>query len=109
MDDSQARRIADAGGLVGIGFWKDVLGVATLDRLVAMIRHTAETVGIEHTAIGSDFDGGTVVPFDASGMPRLTEALLDNGFAADEVAAIMGGNTVRFFQARLPVPRGEAR
>ena len=102
MDDAQARRIADAGGLIGIGFWKDVLGAPTLERLVAMLRHACDTLGVEHVALGSDFDGGTVTPFDASGLPHLTAALLADGFPEHEVAAIMGGNALRFFKTWLP-------
>lgn len=102
LEDAQARRIAACGGLVGIGFWKDVLGAGTLDGLVAMLRYAVDTLGVDHVALGSDFDGGTVPPFDAAGLPRLTEALLDAGFAEPEVAAIMGGNVVRFFARWLP-------
>jgi microsomal dipeptidase-like Zn-dependent dipeptidase len=52
--------------------------------------------------LGSDFDGAVVTPFDAAGLPVLTEALLGEGFAEDEVARIMGGNVLRVLQQTLP-------
>ena len=50
---------------------------------------------IDHVALGSDFDGSEPAPFDASGLPQLTAALLDEGFSAEEVRKIMGQNTLR--------------
>jgi microsomal dipeptidase-like Zn-dependent dipeptidase len=62
----------------------------------------ADLVGVEHVALGTDFDGTVEPPFDATGLPQLTEALLDAGFSAAEVQQIMGGNVVRFLRATLP-------
>jgi microsomal dipeptidase-like Zn-dependent dipeptidase len=57
---------------------------------------------VEHVAVGTDFDGAITAPIDAGGMPLLTEALLDDGFTAEEVAQIMGGNVLRFLRETLP-------
>jgi microsomal dipeptidase-like Zn-dependent dipeptidase len=66
------------------------------------MRHVADLVGVEHVALGTDFDGTVKPPFDAAGLPQLTEALLDIGFSAAEVQQIMGGNVVRFLRDALP-------
>lgn len=66
------------------------------------MQHVSNLVSIDHVAIGSDFDGAITVPINASGLPLLTEALLDAEFSFEDVAKIMGGNTLRFLQDNLP-------
>jgi microsomal dipeptidase-like Zn-dependent dipeptidase len=66
------------------------------------IRYAVQVVGIEHVALGSDFDGSVTVPFDAAHLSELTEALLQEGFSPEEMRAVMGGNALRFFSENLP-------
>jgi microsomal dipeptidase-like Zn-dependent dipeptidase len=66
------------------------------------MRHAARVAGVEHIALGSDFDGAVAVPFDASGLVLLTDALINEGFSDDDIAKIMGGNALRFFAENLP-------
>ena len=73
-----------------------------LESIVSAIRHAVGIAGINHVALGSDFDGATHILFDASQMVVLTEALLNVGFTRDEVAKIMGGNQLRFMMENLP-------
>ena len=54
-----------------------------------------DVAGVEHVGLGSDFDGAVQVPFDATGMVLLTEALLDAGLVEDQIAQVMGGNALR--------------
>ena len=42
------------------------------------------------------------VPFDAAGLPTLTEALLDAGIDDGTIRAVMGENALRLFAATLP-------
>ena len=58
--------------------------------------------GVEHVALGSDFNGTIEAPFDVTGLPQLTEGLLEAGFNQQEIAAIMGGNVLRLLLANLP-------
>lgn len=102
LSDDAAKRIADKGGVIGIGFWPDAVCGNTPADIVRSIRHAVEVVGLDHVAIGSDFDGCTIPPFDASGMPLLTQALLEAGFSPEEIALIMGGNWVRMLLEFLP-------
>jgi microsomal dipeptidase-like Zn-dependent dipeptidase len=60
-----------------------------------------QVVGIEHVALGSDFDGSVTIPFDAAHLSELTEALLQQGFGAAEIRTVMGGNALRFFGDNL--------
>lgn len=102
LADDHVRGIAATGGLIGIGFWPTATGGQDAAAIARAIRATVELAGLEHVGLGSDFDGAVPVPFDATGIVQLTDALLDEGFADDEVAAIMGGNALRLLAATLP-------
>ena len=43
------------------------------------IVHAVSVIGAEHVGLGSDWDGAVPVPFDAAGLPALTDALLEAG------------------------------
>jgi microsomal dipeptidase-like Zn-dependent dipeptidase len=58
--------------------------------------------GVDHVALGSDFDGAVTTPFDASGLARLTDALLQAGLSEEDVAKVMGGNVGRLLAQALP-------
>ena len=59
-------------------------------------------VGVEHVALGSDYDGSTEVPFDTSELPALTQHLIKTGFREDAVRRMMGQNTIDFLLENLP-------
>ncbi len=102
FSDDLMRAIADRGGIVGIGFWDGAVCTATPASIAAAIAYAVKTLGIEHVALGSDFDGATTVPFDASEMAVLTDALLKEGLGEAEIRAVMGENALRFFAEHLP-------
>ncbi|MGE0502135.1 MAG: dipeptidase [Rhizobiaceae bacterium] len=102
LTDDQLRRIAANGGLVGIGFWDVAVCGTTADSIAKAQRYVADLIGVEHVALGSDYDGTVTVPFDASGMVLLTEALMKAGFNAGQIGQIMGGNQIRFLMENLP-------
>jgi microsomal dipeptidase-like Zn-dependent dipeptidase len=62
----------------------------------------ADLAGIEHVALGTDFDGAVETVVDATGLPLLTEALLADGFTPPQIMAMMGGNALRVFRQTLP-------
>jgi len=73
-----------------------------LARLVDHIQHVAEVAGVDHTCLGSDFDGMPSTPVgmeDVSKLPALTAALLARGFSASDVEKILGGNVLRVMEA----------
>ncbi len=102
LTDDQLRRIAATGGLIGIGFWDTAVCGTDAAAIARAIRHAANVAGIDHVALGSDFDGAVTVPFDATGLALITEALLAGNFTDDEIRKIMGGNTLRFLSDNLP-------
>lgn len=102
LSDDQLRAIAAKGGLVGIGFW-DVATCGTDAASIAKAQaYTAGLIGAEHVGLGSDFDGAITSPFDATGMAKITEALINAGVADAEIGQMMGGNQVRFLLENLP-------
>ena len=66
------------------------------------IRYTANLVGVDHVALGSDYDGAVTVPFDTTGVVEITDALLQEGFNDEEIGKIMGRNTLRLLIENLP-------
>jgi microsomal dipeptidase-like Zn-dependent dipeptidase len=102
LSDTQAKAIAARGGLIGIGYWDAAVCDPSPQGIARAIRYAADLVGVEHVALGSDYDGTIEAPFDTSELAVLTEALLGEGFAASEIAAIMGGSSVAFLRANLP-------
>lgn len=102
LADDQLRRIAAGGGVVGIGYWDAAVCQVSVAGIVAAIRHVRDLVGVQHVALGSDFDGGTETPFDTAGLVHITEELLRAGFSEMEVRDVMGGNVLRLLRTRLP-------
>ena len=68
-----------------------------LDVLVRHVDHLAERMGIEHVALGSDFDGAMMPAElgDAAGLPRLLDALRGAGYGEADLAALAHGNWLR--------------
>ena len=102
LPDNLLEKIQTNGGLIAIGLWDRVLCGNTPKDVAASMRYVADRIGTKHLALGSDFDGGVKTITDASGIPLLTEALLENGFSKTEVIAIMGGNYADFLMKQLP-------
>lgn len=102
LSDRHLQAIAASGGLVGIGYWDAAVCDTSVAAIVRAIRYTAELIGVEHVALGSDFDGAIHAPFDTSGLAQLTEGLQQAGFDEREIAAIMGGNVRRLLLSQLP-------
>lgn len=102
LSDEHLRRIAAGGGLVGIGYWDGAVCATSVDAIIKAIRYSVDLIGVEHVALGSDFDGTIHAPFDTSGLVLLTDGLLKTGFSAEQITAIMGGNVQRLLLQYLP-------
>jgi membrane dipeptidase len=70
--------------------------------LIDHIDHIAKVAGVDHVGLGSDFDGVSgAMPQDmdsAADLPKITQALLDRGYNADDIRKILGGNLLRVFR-----------
>ena len=102
LTDTQLQRIAKNGGVIGVGFWKRAICDVSVNGITAAILHAIKVAGIDHVGLGSDFDGNVTTPFDATGLPLLTEALLASGLNQDDVIKVLGGNIRRVLTANLP-------
>jgi membrane dipeptidase len=101
LTDAQIDAVGATGGVVGIVFAPAFLrpdGKNQTDTPLALIprhaRHIADRIGVEHVALGSDFDG-TEVPDalkDVTGLPRLLEEFSTHGFTDSEIEAIAWTN-----------------
>jgi membrane dipeptidase len=72
-----------------------------LSMLIDHIDHIAKVAGLDHVGLGSDFDGvsgqlpqGIDSPAD---FPKITEALMERGYSAEDCRKILGGNLLRVF------------
>ncbi|KRC46505.1 MULTISPECIES: dipeptidase [unclassified Nocardioides] len=102
LTDAEIRGVAATGGVVGVGYWDAAVCDLTTDAVVDAIDHVVEVGGIETAALGSDFDGATTVGWDTSQLAAVTQELVDRGYDDGEIAAIMGGNSIRVLRAVLP-------
>lgn len=71
---------------------------APFENVLKHIDHLVAKAGIDHVAIGSDFDGIESPPQelgDVTKFPVLTKALLERGYSKEDVAKIMGLNFLR--------------
>jgi len=70
--------------------------------LIDHIDHIAKIAGVDHVGLGSDFDGvsgATPRGMDsAADLPKITQALLDRGYSAEDIKKILGGNLLRVFR-----------
>lgn len=103
LTDRQLDAIRDSGGLVGINLGGGFLNPAgertaklPLDVIRRHIDYITGRIGIDHVALGSDFDG-TTIPEGLRGaedLPKITE-LLTPDYTADEIARFAHGNWLR--------------
>jgi len=73
-----------------------------LSALIDQIDHIAKVAGVDHVGLGSDFDGvsgqlpqGIDSPAD---LPKITAALMQRGYSAEDCRKILGANFLRVFR-----------
>jgi microsomal dipeptidase-like Zn-dependent dipeptidase len=101
LSDDQVRRLAAKGGIIGIAFFDMAVGSDEIKGIVSCMKRVKNLVGIQHIALGSDYDGNVAVPFDITGLPIIVESLMQEGFSDEEIKAIMGENVKRFLLENL--------
>lgn len=101
LTDEQLREIRDTGGVAGVNFHAQFVtgsNEATLADVVKQVEHMVKVAGIDHVAVGSDFDGGIKTPEgleDAGTLPALAAALRKRGMSYDDVLKIFSLNALR--------------
>ncbi|HEV2062237.1 MAG TPA: membrane dipeptidase, partial [Solirubrobacteraceae bacterium] len=109
LTDEQIDAVGTTGGLIGVclavGFLRSdgaYDAETPLSTVAAHASYIADRIGVEHVALGSDFDGARIpAPLgDAAGLPLLIDALrADGGFTDSEIERIAWGNWRRVLGA----------
>lgn len=105
--DRQLDAIRDSGGLIGINFGVSFLHpegerdvAMKLSMLVRHVNYIVDRIGINHVALGSDFDG-TRIPDamqDVRDLPKLIVALKAEGYQNSDLEKIAHGNWLRVLE-----------
>ena len=102
LTDDQIQAVAAKGGLIGIGYWDTATCGTDARAIVRAMRYVSDRVGVEHVALGSDFDGAVTEPFDTTGVIEITAAMMDAGYSEEDIRKIMGENAMKFLRENLP-------
>ena len=102
ITDDEIRGIKRNGGVIGVAFFEKATCGTGIDSIIDSMEHVIKIAGIDHVALGSDFDGGVATPVDSSGLILITEALVKRGYSGKDIAKIMGGNALRVLREVLP-------
>jgi membrane dipeptidase len=71
-----------------------------LTDLIDHVDHMVKVAGVDHVGLGSDFDGVGCLPSgidSVADLPKITEALYNRDYKADDLQKILGGNLMRVF------------
>jgi membrane dipeptidase len=105
----EVQRRLDASGQSLRSLWKVAFDVqrerglpgASLEDVLDHIDHAVQVAGVDHVALGSDFDGAYMPRGleDVTRLPWITYGLLKRGFSVADLYKILGGNTLRVLEA----------
>jgi membrane dipeptidase len=107
LTDKQLDAVGESEGIVGINFHVGFLradGKSEADTPLSLIarhaQYVADRIGIEHVALGSDFDGAKMPDAlgDVAGLPRLMETFAEAGFDEDSLRKIAHENWQRVLE-----------
>ena len=102
LSDEHVRAIAATGGVIGIGFFAGTTCGTSPADVARAIRAARDLAGVEHVALGSDFDGAVTTAFDTTGLASIVDALQTEGMPDDEIRLVMGENALRVLGRLLP-------
>jgi len=102
LSDEHLKGIAKTGGLIGIAMFDQAICGDDATSIAKAILYTANLIGIQHVALGSDFDGAIKAVIEVRGLPLIVEALMSLGMPDENIRLVMGGNMKRFLLANLP-------
>jgi membrane dipeptidase len=124
LTNEQIKAIAQTNGVIGlnfVGFYIDAEH-PTCERMADHLIHIAELVGIEHVGLGPDLlesplrepgkealkqtsldpallDNWIDNCQQVEQLPQFTATLIERGLSEDDIAAVLGGNFMRVFEA----------
>jgi membrane dipeptidase len=104
LTDKQLAAIKDSEGIVGLNFRVGDLREdghndpdVPLAKMVDHLDYLVEQAGIDHVALGTDFDG-TRIPLeigDVTGLPKLIEAIRERGYDDEAISKLAYQNWIR--------------
>jgi membrane dipeptidase len=81
--------------------WAAKIPRPPFNSLIDQFDHIAKVAGVDHVGLGSDFDGVSGATPEginsAADLPKISQALLDRGYSAEDIRKILGGNLLRVF------------
>jgi membrane dipeptidase len=97
LSPEEIRCIAGSGGVIGVMFHAPFVADGEVDvaRVADQVEALVAVAGIDHVAVGSDWDGDIQVPAgleSARGLPALWAALGERGLGDEAIAKIRGAN-----------------
>ena len=101
LTDAEIRGVAKTGGVIGVGYWEGAICDTSPAAAARAMKHIRDLVGIDHVALGSDYDGATTVRFDTAQLVQVTQALMDEGFSEEEIRQVMGLNALRVLRVSM--------
>lgn len=105
--NSQIDAVGNSGGVIGVNF--DIINTrpdgqliidTPLSYIIQHIDYLVERIGINHVALGSDFDGAQM-PKDlknAEDLPKLIDALREHGYSNEDLEKITYKNWLRVIE-----------
>ncbi len=102
LSDAHLQRLKANGALIGIGYFDGAVCGKSPEKIADAMIYAINLIGVEHIALGSDFDGAVGTGFDTSGVGMVSDALRARGLPDADIAKVMGLNAQRFFLAALP-------
>ncbi len=109
LTDDMLYKLAENDGILGVNFAKqfmhnnEVQGRNTSECALRHIRYVKKKIGVEHIALGSDFDGidSNIELSNASKIHLIIQALEKGGFSSEEIEKITHKNALRVFKANM--------
>jgi membrane dipeptidase len=102
LSDEQIREIGRRQGIIGIGMWEKAVCSTDAAATARSIKYVADLIGVDHVAMGSDFDGAVDASYDITGFSVVVNELIKLGYSRPDIEKIMGGNVRDFFLKNLP-------
>lgn len=107
LTDRQIDAVGESGGVIGVAFHVGFLRAdgrpeadTPITEIVRHIDYIAGRIGVEHVALGSDFDGA-VMPLelgDVTGLPKLVDALRAHGYDDAALRKVTHENWLRLLE-----------
>lgn len=110
LTDKQIQAIGSSCGLIGINFAVHFLRAdcavntdTPISLIVEHAKYIADRIGVDHVALGSDFDGAPIPEaiHDVTGLPLLLDEFKNQGFTIEEIEKIAYKNWIRVLHATL--------